>query len=393
MINEHMQALGAAPNKIRETYAYGLERKALLGDDKVFDLSIGNPSVPAPEIVDQTIARLALEGKGEQHGYTPSPGLASVRQAVADDLNRKHGTSYTGANVYLTSGASSCIAITYKALVCPGEESICITPYFPEYKTWTENAGGVCVEVPARQTDFQLDVPAIEAAITDKTAIMIINSPNNPVGSVYTDENLNELADMLRRKSAEIGHDIYLIADEPYRELVYSDHEPAWVPDLYAPTIVCYSWSKSFSLPGERIGYVLVPDTMPDWQRVFNAISGGGRALGYICAGTMFQNVVAECIEAPVNIEPYRINRDILVEGLRDIGYTFVEPDGAFYVWIKALEDDANAFYEQAKKHELLLVPSDGFGVKGWVRASYCVSEQTVRGAVDAFRALWEDYQ
>ena len=263
MINEEMRALGAAPNKIRETFAYGLARKAEIGNDKVFDLSIGNPSVPSPAIVDETIERLAKESHGLGHEYTPSPGLAEVRAVVADNLNRRFNQHYTADNLYLTSGASSSIAIILRGMLNPGEEVIVIAPYFPEYKVWTENARGMCVEVPARADDFQLDIPAIEAAITDKTALVIINTPNNPVGSVYTDDNLKELTALLTAKSAEIGHPIYLLSDEPYRELYYDDCKPAWVPDLYPYTFVAYSWSKSMSLPGERIAYILVPDTMP----------------------------------------------------------------------------------------------------------------------------------
>lgn len=392
MINEEMRALGAAPNKIRETFAYGLARKAEIGDDKVFDLSIGNPSVPSPAIVDETIARLANESHGLAHAYTPSPGLAEVRAVVADNLNRRFGQHYTADNLYLTSGASSSIAIILRGMLNPGEEVIVIAPYFPEYKVWTENARGVCVEVPARADDFQLDIPAIEAAITDKTALVIINSPNNPVGSVYTDENLEKLAALLEAKSEEVGHPIYLLSDEPYRELFYDGCKPAWVPDLYPYTFVAYSWSKSMSLPGERIAYILVPDTMPGWKDAYDAICGGGRALGYICAGTLFQHVIAACIDAPVEKEPYDVNRKIFVEGLEKIGYTFVKPQGAFYLWIKALEPDANAFYERAKAHELLLVPSDGFGVKGWVRAGYCCTKETIEGALGAFEELWDEY-
>ena len=392
MINEEMRALGAAPNKIRETFAYGLARKAEIGNDKVFDLSIGNPSVPSPAIVDETIERLAKESHGLGHEYTPSPGLAEVRAVVAENLNKRFNQHYTADNLYLTSGASSSIAIILRGMLNPGEEVIVIAPYFPEYKVWTENARGVCIEVPARADDFQLDIPAIEAAITDKTALVIINTPNNPVGSVYTDDNLKELAALLTAKSAEIGHPIYLLSDEPYRELYYDDCKPAWVPDLYPHTFVAYSWSKSMSLPGERIAYILVPDTMPGWQDAYHAICGGGRALGYICAGTLFQRVIAACVDAPVDKEPYDINRKIFEAGLEKIGYTFVKPKGAFYMWIKALEPDANAFYERAKAHELLLVPSDGFGVKGWVRAGYCCTKETIEGALGAFQELWDEY-
>lgn len=392
MINEDMYALGAAPNKIREIFAYGLERKAQIGDDKVFDLSIGNPSVPSPAIVDETIARLVNEGEGTMHMYTMSPGLAEAREAIAQNLNRRYGTHYTAGNLYLTAGASAAICIAIKAVVMPGEELIAITPYFPEYKTWASNAGAVTIEVPARANDFMLDIDAIEAAITPKTAAIIINTPNNPVGSVYDDENLTQLADLLRTKSAEHGHTIYLISDEPYRELVYDGLEPAWIPSLYDATFVCYSWSKSFSLPGERIGYLLVPDSMPDFDHVYKAVCGAGRSLGYICDSVLFQLAVAECVDAPVDIEPYDRNRKILYDGLKEIGYNVIYPQGAFYMWIEALEPDAQAFCETCRQHELLLVPSDGFLTKGWTRVGYCCDEATIRGALGAFQEVYDEY-
>lgn len=393
MINEDMYALGAAPNKIREIFAYGLERKAQIGDDKVFDLSIGNPSVPSPAIVDETIARLVNEGEGTMHMYTMSPGLVEAREAIAQSLNRRYGTHYSAGNLYLTAGASAAICIAIKAVVLPGEELIAITPYFPEYKTWASNAGAVTVEVPARASDFMLDIDAIAAAITPKTAAIIINTPNNPVGSVYDDENLKALADLLRAKSAEHGHTIYLISDEPYRELVYDGLEPAWIPSLYDATFVCYSWSKSFSLPGERIGYLLVPDTMPDFDHVYKAVCGAGRSLGYICDSVLFQLAVAECVDAPIDIEPYDRNRKILYDGLKEIGYNVIYPQGAFYMWIEALEPDAQAFCETCRQHELLLVPSDGFLTKGWTRVGYCCDEATIRSALGAFREVYDEYQ
>lgn len=393
MINEDMYALGAAPNKIREIFAYGLERKAQIGDDKVFDLSIGNPSVPSPAIVDETIARLVNEGDGTMHMYTMSPGLVEAREAIAQNLNRRYDTHYSAGNLYLTAGASAAICIAIKAVVLPGEELIAITPYFPEYKTWASNAGAVTVEVPARASDFMLDIDAIAAAITPKTAAIIINTPNNPVGSVYDDENLKALADLLRAKSAEHGHTIYLISDEPYRELVYDGLEPAWIPSLYDATFVCYSWSKSFSLPGERIGYLLVPDTMPDFDHVYKAVCGASRSLGYICDSVLFQLAVAECVDAPIDIEPYDRNRKILYDGLKEIGYNVIYPQGAFYMWIEALEPDAQAFCETCRQHELLLVPSDGFLTKGWTRVGYCCDEATIRGALGAFWEVYDEYQ
>ena len=263
--------------------------------------------------------------------------MSTACEAIAANLNRRFSQTYTANNIYLTSGASSAIAIAIRATVLPGEELIAITPYFPEYKTWASEAGAITVEVPARESDFQLDIEAIGAAINNKTAAVIINTPNNPVGSVYSDENLKDLAELLRAKSDEIGHVIYLISDEPYRELVYDGLVPAWIPDLYDATFVCYSWSKSFSLPGERIGYLLVPNTMPDWQRVYTTVCGAGRSLGYICDSVLFQKVVAECVDAPINIEPYDRNRKILIEGLREIGYNVIEPDQSIETAIRRI--------------------------------------------------------
>lgn len=387
MINEDMFALGDAPNRIREIYAYGLERKALLGDDKVFDLSIGNPSVPSPAEIDEAIDIFARAYIPAKHGYTSSVGLEWVRERIADNLNRRFGTAYVADDLYLTPGASGALASAIKGVACPGEEVLVNVPFYPEYRTLVEVPGARLVQVPAAD-DFQLNIPAIRAAITPKTAAIIVNSPNNPVGTVYTRENLQALADALREKSAEIGHPIYLISDEPYRELVYGETETTWIPDVYDATLVCYSWSKSFSLPGERIGYVLVPTAMPSHDRVYKAVCGAGRGLGYICDSVLFQHVIGDCIDAPINVEPYAKNREILMAGLRDAGYSFIEPKGAFYVWLQALEPDSKAFCDRAKQVELLLVPSDGFGVQGWARASYCCSEECMRGAVEAFKKL-----
>ena len=393
MLNEEMRALGAAPNKIRETFAYGLARKAEIGADKVFDLSIGNPSVPSPAVVDEAIERIARESHGLAHSYTPSPGLAEVRAVVARNLNERFGCDYTADNLYLTSGASSAIAIALKALVLPGEKVLTVAPYFTEYKTWTENAGGTLVEVPARAGDFQMDLEAMAAAIDEKTAVVIVNTPNNPVGAIYPEQDLAALAGILREKSAAFGHPVYLLSDEPYRELYYDEADkPAWVPDLYENTIVAYSWSKSLTLPGERIAYLLVPPSVEQWRQVYDGIVGAGRALGYICTSVMFQRVVAACIDAPVDKAAYAANRELFMRGLDEIGYTYVKPQGAFYMWIQALEPHAEAFYERAKAHELLLVPSDGFGARGWVRAGYCCDAATIRGALGAFRKLWDEY-
>lgn len=391
MYNETMYERGNAPSAIRELFAYGMERKAQIGEDKVFDFSIGNPSVPAPDSVAETIRELADMAPAQLHAYSAAQGLESTRAAIAENLNKRFGTHYTADNLYLTMGAAACLSACFTALIEPGDEIIVIAPYFPEYRIWIEFAGGVCVEVPAREDNFQIDLDALEQAITEKTKAVVINTPNNPVGTVYTRETLEGLADVLVQAEQKFGHDIYLISDEPYRELTYGVEVP-WVPAIYPNTLVCYSWSKSLSLPGDRIGYVLVPNEVHDSREVYLAVCGAGRSLGYICAPVFFQRVIERCVDEPTNVEAYAVNREILTHALDELGYEYIEPDGAFYLWIKALEPDAQAFSNKAKEHELLLVPSDSFGVGGWVRAGYCIDKGTIERSIPAFAALKADY-
>ena len=392
MYNETMYERGNAPSAIRELFAYGMERKAQIGEDKVFDFSIGNPSVPAPDSVAETIRELADMAPAQLHAYSAAQGLESTRAAIAENLNKRFGTHYTADNLYLTMGAAACLSACFTALIEPGDEIIVIAPYFPEYRIWIEFAGGVCVEVPAREDNFQIDLDALEQAITEKTKAVVINSPNNPVGTVYTRETLEGLADVLVQAEQKFDHDIYLISDEPYRELTYGVEVP-WVPAIYPNTLVCYSWSKSLSLPGDRIGYVLVPNEVHDSREVYLAVCGAGRSLGYICAPVFFQRVIERCVDEPTNVEAYAVNREILTHALDELGYEYIEPDGAFYLWIKALEPDAQAFSNKAKEHELLLVPSDSFGVGGWVRAGYCIDKSTIEHSIPAFAALKADYE
>ena len=392
MINETMFARGAESSKIREIFSYGLERKAEIGADKVFDYSLGNPSVPAPPAVRASIER-ALELPGDQlHGYTPAPGLPEARTAVAESLNRRFGTSYRAADVFMTVGAAASVSMCIHALTNPGEEVIVIAPYFPEYAVWIEKAGAVCVEVPADQETFQVDPEAVASAITDRTAAVIIDSPNNPTGAVYTRATLEALAGVLRRASEGRQQPVFLISDEPYREIVYGAEVP-WVPSIYENTVVCYSYSKSLSLPGERVGWVLVPDTCPHASRVMPAVAGAARTLGFVCAPALFQRVVADCVDEPSDVEAYARNRDVLTRALAECGYTFVEPDGAFYLWVKALEDDAEAFCERAKAYELLAVPSDSFGVPGWFRLGYCIDYDVIVNSLPAWKRLADDYR
>lgn len=392
MINQHMYDLGDAPNKIRELFMYGLGRKAEIGEDKVFDYSIGNPSVPAPKQVKDTFLELLDKDPVVMHQYTPSPGDASVREAVAAHISKRFGVDAKAANIYMTSGASSAIAISLCAITDPGDEVITVSPYFPEYKTWTETAQCELIEVPALEPSFQMDVEAISAAINEKTSAIIINTPNNPTGAVYDRESLEKLAKVLEGAEKKYGRKIFLISDEPYRELVYGQEVP-YIPAIYTDTIVCYTWSKSLSLPGERIGYIHVNDEIEGSASVFTAVSGAGRALGYICAPALLQHVVAKCIDLPADVAEYAKNREILMGILDEIGYEYVKPEGAFYLWMRALEEDAQVFSDRAKQFELLVVPSNSFGSKGWVRLSYCIAEKTIRDSKDALKALYDSYK
>ena len=391
-INEQSYAYGASKSSIREIAAYGATRKAEIGAENVYDFSLGNPSVPAPDAVRDSIAHALTLPATALHGYTPANGLPAARNAVAASLNRRFGTAYGADDLYLTCGAAASISIALNALCNEGDQVIVIAPYFPEYAVFIQNAGAECVEVMANPETFQIDVAAVEGAITSLTKAVMIDSPNNPVGSVYARENLEELAELLRRKSRELGQPIYLISDEPYREIAY-DVEVPWVPDLYDRTLVCYSYSKSLSLPGERIGWALVPNTNPEHDLLVPAVAGAGRKMGFVCAPALFQRVLIDCVDEPTNIDAYVRNRKALTEGLAKIGYEFVEPQGAFYLWMKALEPDANAFFERAKSFELLPVPSDSFGCPGWVRVGYCVSYETIVGSMPAWQALWDSYQ
>lgn len=391
-INEKSYAYGAQKSSIREIAAYGSARKAEIGAENVFDFSLGNPSIPAPESVRASIARALELPPTQLHGYTPAPGLPAAREAVAASLNRRFGTSYGAGDIYLTCGAAASLSISFHATVNSGDEVIVIAPYFPEYRVWIETAGATCVEVMADAKTFQIDVGAVAAAITERTKAVIINSPNNPVGSVYAEQNLRDLAASLAAAEERLGTQIYLVADEPYREITYGAEVP-WVPAIYDRTIVCYSYSKSLSLPGERIGWVLVPNTNPEHDELVLSVAGAGRKLGFVCAPALFQHVVIDCVDEPTDVEAYAENRRALTEGLSELGYEYIEPQGAFYLWVKALEPDANAFFERAKSFELLPVPSDSFGCPGWVRVGYCVSHETIVNSMPAWKKLAESYK
>lgn len=391
-LNEQMYEFGSARSAIREIAGYAAQRREEIGADKVFDFSIGNPSTPAPREVHDSIARSLELPEVQVHSYTPANGFPWVRQKLADYLCRRFGdNAATADNLYLTCGAAAGVSIALHALVNEGDEVLVITPYFPEYKVWIEHAGGVCVEVPADKESFLLDCEAIDQAITPKTKALIVDSPNNPVGVIYPPENLCELSKTLTKAQERIGHELYLLSDEPYREITYGKEVP-WVPDFYDRSIVCYSYSKSLSLPGERLGWILVPPANPEAKKLMPTVAGSGRALGFVCAPALFQRVLADCLDVKPNVEAYRKNRELLMAGLTNAGYHVIEPQGAFYLWVQALEPDAQAFFEKAKSLNLLPVPSDCFGCKGWFRVSFCVSEECVKNSLPAWKKLAEMY-
>ena len=320
MVNEQMYGYGSKSSVIRELFAYGLERKKIVGEDKVYDFSIGNPSIPAPAEVKQAILELLEEPAEALHGYSPAAGDPKVRQTLADSVNRRFGTQYTADNFYMTVGAAASLSISIKALTNPGDQFITIAPFFPEYEVWVTTAGAELAVVPADTKNFQIDFDALEKLIGPKTKGIIINSPNNPSGTVYSEETVRRLAELLEQKGKEYGTSIYLLSDEPYREIVYDGVTVPFVPNYYKNTLVCYSYSKSLSLPGERIGYIIVPDEADDAGRVRAAVAGAGRALGYVCAPVLFQKVIARCVDVPGDVSAYRRNRDLLYKGLTELG-------------------------------------------------------------------------
>ncbi len=391
MWNQTMQKLGEERSVIREIFEYGAKRKEEIGAENVFDFSIGNPSVPAPECVREEIARLLKEIPAQAlHGYTSAPGAPEVRAAVADYLQKSFGVPMRGDLVYMTCGAAASLTITLNALFEEGDEFVVVTPYFPEYKVFVERAGGKVVEANT-DANFHLDKTELERAIGRRTKAVIINSPNNPTGAVYGEDELKMLAALLNGKSKEKGAPIYLIADEPYRELVYGVSVPCAM-NFYKNTIVCYSFSKSLSLAGERIGYAAVCPACENADELFAAVCGAGRSLGYVCAPSLFQRVCANCLGKVSDINVYDENRRLLYGALTDMGYDCVLPEGAFYLFVKSPEADAKAFCERAKKYELLLVPSDSFGIEGYVRISYCVDGGMIRRALPAFESLAKEY-
>ncbi len=393
MINEKMRALGAKRSVIRELFEYGKKRKAEIGEENVYDFSLGNPSVPSPkEVNDSLIKLLNDENPVKLHGYTSAQGDANVREAIAEYINSTYGENIHADCLYMSVGAAAALTSTLTALVSPGEEIIVPSPYFPEYKVFIERCGGIIKEVPCDE-NLQLDVCAIESAINEKTAAIIVNSPNNPTGAVYSDDNIKSLADALRRCEEKYSHPIYLISDEPYRELVYDGIEPPYLTKYYDNTIVCYSFSKSLSIPGERIGYVLVSPRCNEFTAVYQAVCGAGRALGFVCAPSLLQKLIPYCLGKTADVDIYDRNRRLLMDKLGSYGFEMIKPQGAFYLFIKSPSGDAAEFCERAKKHEILIVPSDDFGCKGYARLAYCVTTEQIERSLPAFDALAKSYK
>ena len=393
MLPENTLSWGMARSCIRELAEYGWKRKDEIGAENVFDFSLGNPSIPAPEGVNAAIAELIRGDSVALHGYTTAAGLMSLRQKIADDLNARFGTDIDPNRIYVTCGAAAGLAVSLRALLLPGDEVVTLAPFFPEYRVFVEASGGKLLPVQPRVGDFQLDPDAFEAALSERTKAVIINSPNNPSGVVLTKESLRALSDALRRHEEKTGRAVYLICDEPYRELAYDDVEVPCVFNYYDDAILCYSFSKSMSIPGERIGYLAVGSRARDAGEVYASIMGAARALGYVNPPSLMQRVVEKCLGQTADMAKYKENRDRLMAGLTEIGYDFVKPEGAFYLFIKSPEKDAKAFSERAKKYELLLVPSDDFGLPGYVRIAYCVSLEMIERSMPAFRALLAEYQ
>ena len=392
MINQKSVQLGSVRSVIRELFEYGKKRKAQIGEDNVFDFSLGNPSVPPPAQVEEALENvLKTRDPVQVHGYTSAQGDASVRSAIAGYISKNYGVPQTADLIYMTCGAAASLAITFNALLNAGDEVITIAPYFPEYKVFCEHAGGVLVPVKGEAGTFQPDIAAVRAAITPRTKAVLINSPNNPSGVVYTEERIMQLCKVLK-ECKERGQTIYLIADEPYRELVFGGVKVPYIMNYYDESIVCYSFSKSLSLPGERIGYIAIAPAMRNAGEVYAAVCGAGRALGYVCAPALFQLIIPEVLGLTADISVYERNRDTLSAALESYGFTVVRPDGAFYLFVQSPEPDSDAFAERAKEHELLIVSAKSFGVEGYVRISYCVSPEMIARSLPAFRALALSY-
>lgn len=388
MINSTAYRLGAKRSCIRDLFEYGQARAALVGEENVFDYSLGNPSIPAPEAIGQTIRDILRDTDSVKiHGYTSSAGDGETRAAISRELNRRFGIQSGPEDFFIGCGAAGELCAVFRALAVPGAELIALAPYFPEYRPFAESAGLRFREVSPDIPHFQINFSQLSEAIGENTQIVLLNSPNNPSGVVYSRETLETLAKLLREKSAQYGHPIYLVSDEPYRELAYGVEVP-FVPNFYDNTVICYSYSKSLSLPGERIGYIYVPKAAADSRELFAAIAGAARSMGHVCAPSLLQKVLTRCAELKPDLSAYDRNRKLLYESLTDMGYEMPRPDGAFYLFVKAPGGDAKAFSERAKQRDLLVVPGDDFGCPGYFRLCYCIPYEKIQRSLPLFQAL-----
>lgn len=394
MIAEKMKNMVANSSAIRAMFEEGNRMAEIYGRENVYDFSLGNPNVPAPQEVKDAIADLIEnEDPITLHGYTNSnAGYPQVRQAVADSLNQRFGTAFTGNNIVMTVGAAGGLNVALKTLLNPGDEVLTFAPYFGEYRSYVANFDGVLIAVSPNTVDFQPKLDEFEEKITEKTKAVIINTPNNPTGVVYSEDTIKKMAAIMEKKQKEYGTDIYLISDEPYRELAYDGVEVPYLTKYYHNTIVGYSYSKSLSLPGERIGYLVIPDEASDSADLISAASVATRILGFVNAPTLQQKVVERCLYAKTDISYYDRNRETLYHGLSELGFSCIKPEGAFYLFVKSPVEDEKAFCEAAKKYHVLLVPGSSFGCPGYVRIAYCVAYETIVNALPKFKELAAEY-
>ncbi len=389
MYNQQAYDMGNNRCAIRDLAEYGAMRAQQIGEENVFNFTIGNPSLPAPKEITQAVADVLQElGDLRTHSYTSAQGDLAARAAIAKDLNHRFGTDITPEELFLGCGASAELCSVFRALAVPGGEILTIAPYFSEYEPFAIAAGLELKVVPPDVPDFQIKLEAVEAAITENTVAVIINSPNNPSGVVYTRSTLEKLGNLLTQKAEAYGHPIYIVADEPYRELAYDGVEVPFIPTIYRDTIVCYSYSKSLSLPGERIGYIYVPKEAADGKDLYTAVAGAARSYGHICAPSLWQYVLARCAHLRPDLRQYDANRKALCQGLREAGYEVAQPDGAFYLFVKVPGGDANAFMKKAMEKDLLVVPGDSFGCPGYMRLCYCVSSEKIQRSLPIFKSL-----
>ena len=393
MVVEIHRRMGNFKSRIRVLFEYGMAQAKIVGKENVYDFSIGNPSIPAPEAVADTVRELLKEMDPiALHGYTPAAGCYEARQAVAADLTRRARYSIRPENIFFTCGAAPAMTACMHALAVEGAEFMLLAPYFSEYPAYAASTRAKCVVVPPDTENFQIRLEEVEKRITAHTQALIVNSPNNPSGVIYSVETLTALAELLTRKSAELGHPIYILSDEPYRELTYDGLESAFLPTIYPNTIICYSYSKILSMPGERIGYICVPDCCADSADVFAAVAGAARTLGHVCAPSLWQRVVARNVDLRPDLAKYDQNRQTLYAELTRLGFRCVKPQGAFYMMVEAPDGDSEGFSERAKALNILTVPCDGFGCPGFTRFSTCVSHRMILRSLPAFEKLAASY-